>query len=260
MIALEVAASEAEVYLATARTARKAGRLRDCIFAASVAAHHAERERNGPVLYSAYACAGRAHVQRDEPQEAMGWFRLAEDAARSCGLAGNVPEAMHDLFLCHRDTKDFGQAGRIAGRLMDQYHNYRRLPAFVADWEAISRHPAERWSHHTAFLVRDNAIRDRACAATNLMEICAALGEKERAASLWRVLRSILGEMEGQGGVALYACHSGAFLASVDAFSDAWEALQFAERLSEGCGEEKIGARAAYLLDYVKREVRPPAG
>lgn len=128
--------------LAQARLARGAGDVNRCLLLSAAALQEARDEADHDTAFLAACMPGKLFAFRGEPRDALGYFRMALEAALTHGLTRRLPECYHDLFIASRDAENDDAARKFHGCALRLYLDIdpsnRRITALVAD-EAESR-------------------------------------------------------------------------------------------------------------------------
>lgn len=239
--------TQAETYLDKARASRASGDLAGCVLSACVAAYHAERDHLPEVLYHAYACVGRAHLLRNEPEDARGWFRNAADVAAMHGLDWHAP-SLHDLFLCYRDTNP-KQARSLADRALHLFGSgHPDLARFKADLSVFQEPMEKRWALFAPFIRSGVEENYRMIALSNLMEAAAFGGDVHRLLSFWECLSDTLRRRESHEGSAVSLLAAAKVLVRPATIVQGRAAAQWCVALADSRGESLIADEARYLL------------
>lgn len=239
--------TQAETYLDRARASRASGDMAGCVLNASVAAYHAERDHLPEILYHAHACVGRAHLLRNEPEDARGWFRNAADVAAMHGLEWHAP-SLHDLFLCYRDTNP-NRARGLADRALHHFGSgHPDLARFKADLSVFQEPMEKRWALFAPFIRRSVEENYRMIALCNLMEAAAYGGNSHRLLMFWECLSDTLRARESHEGSAVSLLAAAKVLARPDTILQGRAAAVWCATLAESRNENVIADEARYLL------------
>lgn len=239
--------TEAERVLQQAREARSSGDAKQCVALAIRAAGLAEVDEVWEVAYHASACVGRMYLQRGEPLTARGWFMLAQRTAERHHLHRWKGPAIHDLFLCARDSGQPDEALRLAREALDAYgHRHPRLQALGADLAAM-RYPPQEWGGYFApFAGPEARTEDRVPALAGLLAWEVARGKPSRALAWWAELQAAA--RPDLPGAALAMAHAAESLDRAGMPRQAQEAAERAGAIAASRREFLVAQRAGRVL------------